>query len=222
MTRIIVVEDEDLIARFVERGLAKHGYAATVADNAKTAMSIARDEYFDLMILDLGLPDLDGTGVIRQLRAEGQVMPIIVLTAREGPEATVATLDLGADDYLTKPFAFDELLARIRVRLRNKGVPDSTVLEVGQLKLDVRTRRVSIGEKTVELTAREYALAETFMRNPDQVLSREQLLSQVWGYDFSPDSNIVDVYVRYLRSKLGSDMIETIRGIGYRLSAQPS
>ena len=220
MTRILVVEDETGIASYIERGLRTAGYTPTVVGHGSAAGPMARDELFDLVVLDLGLPDVDGVTVIEDIRRNGQNLPIIVLTAREGLRSTVASLDRGADDYMTKPFAFDELLARIRVRLKDTSGHETTVLNVGRVSLDVRTRRASVDGETIDLTAREYALAEVFLRSPDQVFSREQLLSQVWGYDFSPNSNVVDVYIRYLRKKFGQDFIETARGLGYRVSAE--
>ena len=187
------------------------------ATAAVFAAALARDEDFDLVILDLGLPSLDGMEVLDRIRRRGDRLPVIVLTARSEVHDTVKGLEAGADDYVTKPFRFEELLARIRVRLRGQATGDPTVLTAGDVSLDVRTRRATVGDRSVELTAREYALLETFLRHTDQVLSREQLLDMVWGYDFDPGSNVVDVYVRYLRRKLGEDVIETIRGMGYRL-----
>ncbi len=174
------------------------------------------DEY-DLILLDVGLPELDGFEVLRHLRLDNDSVPVIMLTARTSVSDTVAGLDGGANDYMPKPFRFDELLARIRLRLRDAGQSASVALSYGTLSLDLRTRRASVGDHTVDLSAREFALAEEFLRHPDQVLSREQLLSRVWGFDFDPGSNVVDVYVRYLRAKLGADRIETVRGMGYRL-----
>jgi DNA-binding response OmpR family regulator len=153
------------------------------------------------------------------MRARGERMPVVVLTARDGVEETVRSLEGGADDYVTKPFRFEELLARIRVRLRDGQTSETTVLRAGEITLDLRTRRAALDDKVVELTAREFALLETLLRHAGQVMSREQLLSHVWGYDFDPGSNVVDVYVRYLRGKLGTDVIETVRGMGYRLRA---
>ncbi len=163
---------------------------------------------------------MDGFSVLRAVRAQGFTVPVIVLTARDAVDDTVTGLSLGADDYVRKPFAFEELLARVRLRLRSAttSTAEETVLRVGALSLDLRTRRADVEGRTVELSAREFSLAEVFMRHPDQVLSREQLLSRVWGYDFDPGSNVVDVYVRYLRAKVGKQRIATVRGMGYRLT----
>ncbi|MDQ3391462.1 MAG: response regulator transcription factor [Actinomycetota bacterium] len=219
MTRILIVEDEPRIVSFLERGLKSAGYSTIAVDRGKDAVALARDDAFDLMILDLGLPDFDGQRVLAQIRTRGERLPVIILTARDGVEDTVRGLEGGADDYVTKPFRFEELLARLRLRLRDEATTESTVLVAGILKLDLRSRRASVGERVVELTAREFALLETMLRHAGQVLSREQLLSHVWGYDFDPGSNVVDVYVRYLRRKLGDGVIETVRGMGYRLRA---
>ncbi|CAN5625227.1 response regulator transcription factor [soil metagenome] len=219
MTRILIVEDEPRIVSFLERGLKSAGYSTIAVDRGKDAVALARDDAFDLMILDLGLPDFDGQRVLAQIRTRGERLPVIILTARDGVEDTVRGLEGGADDYVTKPFRFEELLARLRLRLRDEATTESTVLVAGILKLDLRSRRASVGERVVELTAREFALLETMLRCAGQVLSREQLLSHVWGYDFDPGSNVVDVYVRYLRRKLGDGVIETVRGMGYRLRA---
>ena len=218
MARILIAEDEDRIASFLEKGLRANGFSTTVVDDGRVAASVARDSDYDLVLLDLGLPSLHGLEVLDQVRRRGERLPVIILTARDELDTTVAGFAGGADDYVTKPFRFEELLARIRVRLRPEGASEITLLRVGDVTLDLRTRRASVGDRTVELTAREFTLAETFLRHPDQVLSREQLLSHVWGYDFDPESNIVDVYVRYLRRKLGDGVIETVRGMGYRLA----
>ncbi|HEX7131118.1 MAG TPA: response regulator transcription factor [Iamia sp.] len=217
MARILIAEDEPRIAAFLEKGLRSSGYSTVTVDDGAVAAALARDDDFDLLILDIGLPTIDGIEALARMRARGERMPVIILTARSELDTTVAGFESGADDYVTKPFRFEELLARIRVRLRNEPTDEPTVLRAGGLSLDVRTRRASVGERTVELTAREYGLLETFLRHPDQVLSREQLLSIVWGYDFDPGSNVVEVYVRYLRKKLGSEVIETVRNMGYRL-----
>lgn len=219
MTSILIVEDETRISTFVEKGLTSAGYSATVVASGTEALDYLATGTFDLMLLDVGLPGLDGFEVLKRVRAGGLSMPIIMLTARSSVDDTVAGLDNGANDYLPKPFKFDELLARIRLRLRESGqqVVAEQVLKHGDLTLDLKTRRVSIGERTLDLSAREFALAEQFLSHPEQVLSREQLLSRVWGFDFDPGSNVVDVYVRYLRGKIGAERIETVRGMGYRL-----
>jgi two-component system copper resistance phosphate regulon response regulator CusR len=227
MTRILIAEDEQRIVSFLEKGLRSGGYSTVAVGTGTDALALARDEAFDLLILDLGLPGLDGQDVLRALRRRGDALPVIVLTARDGLDETVAALEGGADDYVTKPFHFDELLARIRLRLRDAVSAETVVLQAGGVTLDLRTRRASVtdergdagGSRVVELTAREFALAETLLRHAGQVLSREQLLSHVWGYDFDPDSNVVEVYIRYLRRKLGHNTIETVRGMGYRLRA---
>ncbi|MFV0307165.1 MAG: response regulator transcription factor [Desertimonas sp.] len=217
MTRILIAEDEPRIVSFLEKGLRASGYTTVAVGTGPDAVALARDDSFDLLILDLGLPGLDGHDVLEQIRARGERMPVIILTARDGVHDTVAGLEGGADDYVTKPFRFEELLARLRLRLREGGGSEPTVLAAGGLRLDLRSRRAHVGGHLVELTAREFALAEVFLRHPGQVLSREQLLSHVWGYDFDPGSNVVDVYVRYLRRKLGDDVVQTVRGMGYRL-----
>jgi len=225
MTRILIAEDEERIVSFLEKGLRAGGYSTIAVGTGPDALAVARDDSFDLLLLDLGLPGMDGHEVLSAMRARGEQMPVIILTARDGVEDTVRGLQGGADDYVTKPFRFDELLARIRLRLRDGLAPESTVLQAGPLTLDLRSRRASVSDpgngatRVVELTAREFALAEVFVRHKGQVLSREQLLSHVWGYDFDPGSNVVDVYVRYLRRKLGEGVIETVRGMGYRLDA---
>ena len=217
MSRILIAEDERGIASFLEKGLAANGFTTETVGDGASALDQARHGTFDLLLLDIGLPVIDGFEVLRRLRSEQILLPVIILTARDGPADTVAGLEGGANDSMRKPFAFEELLARVRLRLRPAAEPESTVLRVGGLHLDLRTRRATVGDRTVDLTAREFALTETFMRHPDQVLSREQLLSQVWGFDFDPGSNVVDTYVRYLRRKLGDERIETLRGMGYRL-----
>jgi two-component system, OmpR family, copper resistance phosphate regulon response regulator CusR len=217
MTRILIAEDEERIASFIDKGLKSSGYATQIVGDGTEALTEARSGRFDLLILDLGLPGRDGLEVLESLRAEGAAIPVVILTARDTTSEVVAGLEGGADDYVTKPFRFEELLARVRVRLRGEPRSDSTVLEVGDAGLDLRTRKASVQGRSVDLSAREFALAEMFFRHPGQVLSREQLLSSVWGYDFDPGSNVVDVYVGYLRKKIGHDRITSVRGMGYRL-----
>jgi DNA-binding response OmpR family regulator len=224
MRRILIAEDEPRIASFLEKGLRANGFTTTVTDDGRDALDLADSEDFDLLILDVGLPGRDGFSVLRELRGRGRRLPVVILTARDSIEDTVGGLEAGADDYVPKPFRFEELLARVRARLREDHVPEPTILRVGDASLDLRTRRLTIGARTVELTAREFAMADVFFRHPGQVLSREQLLSHVWGYDYDPGSNVVEVYVRYLRQKLGDAWITTVRGMGYRLeqTAKPS
>jgi two-component system copper resistance phosphate regulon response regulator CusR len=217
MSRILVAEDEAGIASFIVKGLTADGHTATVAEDGNVALSAARSGAFDLIVLDLGLPGRDGLSVLRELRRDDITIPVIILTARDTLDDLVGGLDSGADDFIAKPFRFDELLARIRSRLRETPAPQQTTLRYRDVVVDVATRRVERAGEPVELTAREFILAETFLRHPGQVLSRQQLLSRVWGYDFDGGSNIVDVYVGYLRRKLGPDLITTVRGIGYRL-----
>jgi DNA-binding response OmpR family regulator len=217
MSRILIAEDEARIASFLEKGLRANGFMTTVTDDGRDALDLADSDDFDLLILDVGLPGRDGFSVLRELRSRGRRLPVVILTARDSVEDTVAGLEGGADDYVPKPFRFEELLARVRARLREGPSTETTVLRVGEAALDLRTRRLTVASRTVELTAREFALADVFFRHPGQVLSREQLLSHVWGYDYDPGSNVVEVYVRYLRQKLGESWITTVRGMGYRL-----
>lgn len=219
MNRILIAEDEERIASFVEKGLTSNGFTTTLVADGESAVQYALTGGFDLVILDIGLPIRDGFTVLRTLREAQVTTPVIILTARDSVRDTVAGLEGGADDYMTKPFRFEELLARVRLRLRaSSRTPETTVLRAGELSLDLRTRRARVGQRTVDLTAREFVLLELFLRHPGQVLSREQILSHVWGYDFDPGSNVVDVYVRALRKKLGAERIATVRGMGYRLA----
>lgn len=217
MTHILIIEDEDRIASFVEKGLRSAGYATVRAGTAAEGFEYALNTTVDLAVLDLGLPDEDGLRLLSRLRNKKFAAPVIILTARDTPADTVKGLEHGADDYMAKPFSIDELLARIRLRLRGGSAEEPTTLSAGRLVLDLHSRKIRVEEAEHELSSREFTLAETFMRHPGQVLSREQLLEMVWGYSFDPGSNLVDVYVRYLRAKIGTETIRTVRGVGYRL-----
>jgi DNA-binding response OmpR family regulator len=216
LSRILIAEDEPRLSSFLEKGLRAAGYTTTVCGNGRVAASIARDDNFDLLILDLGLPDQDGFDVLRELRERGERLPVLVLTARREVKDTVAALEGGADDYLTKPFAFDELVARVRARVRGH---EATLLSTADLRLDLRSRTAFLAEREVPLTAREFTLVETFLRHRGEALSRDELLSRVWGHNVGLASNVVDVYVSILRRKLGAERFETIRGFGYRMPA---
>jgi DNA-binding response OmpR family regulator len=222
VVRILVAEDEERIARFIEKGLRAAGYAPTVVADGVTAVDYASSGQYDLLLLDVGLPRLDGFMVLSVLRRVHLNIPVIFLTARDSAVDTVAGLEGGADDYMAKPFRFEELVARIRLRLRpsdgNEALAGNTKRS-GSLELNLHTHTLMVGgEKTVELSAREFALVDMFLHHPGQILSRQQLLSHVWGYDFDSTSNIVDVYVRQLRQKIGAERIITARGAGYRLA----
>lgn len=222
MSRILIVEDELRIASFLEKGFQSNGYTTTVVNNGVEAIQMGLEGKFDLVVLDIGLPGKSGLLVLEELRGQGVQLPIILLTARDDVSDKVAGFESGADDYVTKPFRFEELLARVRARLRGSGMGAGassveTMLQFHEITLDLRTRRVQVRDRPIELSAREFLMVETFLRHPGQVLSREQLLNHVWGYDYDPGSNIVDVYVGYLRKKLGTERIETVRGMGYRL-----
>jgi DNA-binding response OmpR family regulator len=220
MNRILIAEDEPRIAAFLEKGLRNAGYTTSVAIEAQEVLFMALGDNFDLLLLDLGLPGKDGLSILEELRGQGATIPIIILTARNEIDNKVAGLEGGADDYMTKPFRFEELLARVRLRLRSQSravIKEEMQLSVGEVVLNLRTRRVQVNNKDVELSAREFTLLETLIRHQGQVMSREQLLDHVWGYDYDPGSNIVDVYVGYLRKKLDCNSIETVRGMGYRL-----
>jgi DNA-binding response OmpR family regulator len=220
MNRILIAEDNPRISAFLETGLQAHGFVSTIVSTGTETARIANSQDFDLLILDLGLPDLNGLDVLATIRGQGETLPIIVLTARDGLDDTVAGLNGGADDYITKPFRFEELLARVRVQLRNRQVPrtkEETILTIGTVTLNLLTRQAWVNDRAIDLSAREFLLAEVFLRHPGQVLTREQLLDRIWGYDYDPGTNIVNVYVGHLRKKLGEDCIETVRGMGYRL-----
>ncbi|MEW6637081.1 MAG: response regulator transcription factor [Actinomycetota bacterium] len=218
--KILVVEDEAAIVRFLERGLAAHGHHVLSTGNGEEGVRLAAEDAVDLVLLDIKLPGLDGQKVLTRIRAGRPNLPVIMLTARDDLENKVGALDAGADDYLTKPFAFEELLARIRAVSRRADRPTQTRLQLQDLAIDLLSRRVWRGERQVELSSREFALLEYFMRHPRQVLSRQQILSAVWDYAFDPGSNVVDVYVRHLRNKIDRrgepSLIQTVRGAGYR------
>jgi two-component system response regulator MprA len=220
--RILVVEDEARIASLISRGLRLEGYQVEVAPNGETALDKAFGNPPDLIVLDVMLPDIDGLEVCRQLRIAGADEPVLMLTAKDAIPDRVAGLDAGADDYLVKPFAFDELLARIRALLRRVAPAETNApLQFADLELDPATRRARRGEREIELTAKEYDVLELFMRHPRQVLTRDIIYDRIWGYDFGGESNIIEVYVRYLRAKLEAGdeprLIHTIRGVGYVL-----
>jgi DNA-binding response OmpR family regulator len=220
MNRILIVEDEARIASFIQKGLRARGFTTIWAQNGQEAVAIAINNPFELIILDLGLPGKNGLEVLEELRGQGLRLPVIILTARDDTIDKVAGLRGGADDYVTKPFSFEELLARIEARLRpqtSQEIETAMILKTSDVILDLRSRKAQVNNLHVELSAREFIMAEVFFRHQGQVMSRQQLLDLVWGYDYDPGSNIVDVYVGYLRKKLGSQLIETVRGMGYRL-----
>ena len=219
--RVLIVEDEVKMASLIRRGLREEGLAADVASRGEDALWMAGSTEYDAIVLDVMLPGIDGFEACRRLRADGVWAPVLMLTARDGVEDRVAGLDGGADDYLTKPFSFAELLARLRALARRGAVGAPAVLRVGELALDPATRQVWRGDSEIFLSAKEFAILETFMRRPGQVLSRYQLLEHAWDYEYENRSNVVDVYVRYLREKVdrpfGAESIQTVRGAGYRL-----
>ena len=223
--RILVVEDERKVASFVRQGLEEEGYAVDVAPDGAMAVDLALGgPAYDLVILDVMLPKLDGFAVLRMLREHRMTAPVLMLTARDSVPDRVTGLDQGADDYLTKPFAFAELLARVRVLLRRSTAQRAPVLQLADLRFDPATRRVTRGSREISLTSREYALLEYFLRNAGRVLTRPMLAEHVWGIDFDPESNVIDVYVGYLRRKIDRDrerrLLHTVRGAGYVLQVQ--
>ncbi len=223
--RVLVVEDERKIAAYVKRGLSEQGYAVDVAHTGREALDWAAAVTFDLIVLDILLPEMDGIAVCRALRQRGMHTPILMLTARDAVDDRVAGLDAGADDYLVKPFALKELLARLRALSRRPGAPiKGPLLQIADLALDTLTRRVRRGGQSIQLTAKEYAVLECLLREPDRVLTRTQIAEHVWDYDVYNQSNVVDVYIRNLRRKLDDPfdvkLIHTVRGAGYRLSVE--
>jgi heavy metal response regulator len=219
--RVLVVEDEHKIAGFIKQGLQEEQYAVDVAFDGESALDFLSGAEYDVIVLDVMLPKKDGVEICRALRERGVRTPVLMLTARDAVEDRVRGLDSGADDYLVKPFAFAELLARLRALLRRGSATTSSQLQVGDLVLDTRTRRATRADRTVDLTAREYALLEYLMRNAGQVLSRTQIMNHLWNYDFLGSSNVVDVYVGYLRRKIDEGfptrLLHTVRGAGYRI-----
>ena len=222
MSHILIVEDSSQVASFLEKGLQAHGYTTSTVDNGDDAIIVMLNQEIDLMLLDLGLPGTNGLTVLERLRQKTESMAVIILSASHEIDDKLASFRHGANDYLTKPFRFEELLVRIRARLRDMRqlqaeAVNPQVLNLKELQINLRSRELRINGQPVSLSAREFILTETFMRHPGQILSREQLLDHVWGYDYNPGTNIVDVYVGYLRKKLGRHRIETVRGMGYRL-----
>jgi two-component system, OmpR family, response regulator len=220
---VLVVEDDPKMAALLRRGLAEEGHSADIAGNGDEAVWMAESVAYDAIVLDLMLPGRDGFEVCRQLRSDGVWSPVLMLTARDAVEDRVAGLDAGADDYLRKPFSFAELLARLRALQRRGSAERPTIVEVGELRLDPATRQVWRGDVEIKLSAKEFNLLEAFMNRPEQVLSRDRLLEHAWDFAYEPRSNVVDVYVRYLREKIdrpfGRASLETVRGLGYRLRA---
>jgi heavy metal response regulator len=222
--RLLVVEDEKKVASFIKQGLEEEGYAVDVASDGEKGLEMALDGVHDLIILDISLPRVDGLRVLKRLRQQRVSIPVLLLTVRATIEDKVLGLDAGADDYLTKPFAFQELVARVRALMRRRTETEPALLRVADLVLDPARRIVSRGGEKIELTAKEFALLEYFMRNPGRVLTRTQMIEHVWNYDFDTMTNIIDVYVNYLRKKVDSDrepkLIHTVRGVGYVLKAE--
>jgi DNA-binding response OmpR family regulator len=218
--KLLVVEDEERVASFLHKGLRAHGYIVEWVQTGQGALRRLMDPGISLVILDLGLPDLDGLDVLEGLRGQGSAVPVLVLSARGRVADRVTGLNLGADDYLGKPFAFEELLARVRANLRPRTVGCAGVLQAGRISIDPLRREVTVDGRAVSLSAREFSLLKAFTDHPGQVLSRQELLSMAWGMDFDPQTNLVDVYVGYLRRKLGEPVIQTVRGAGYCLQAE--
>lgn len=222
--RVLLVEDELGIAQFVRQGLAEAGYAVDVASDGRSGWDYATAAEYDIIVLDIMLPEMDGLQLLRRLRSERIKSPVLLLTARDGVEDRVKGLDAGADDYLAKPFAFTELLARLRALLRRPPLQGDTILRVANLEMDVANREVFRDGKRIDLSPREFTLLEYFMRHPRQVLTRDRITEHIWNFDFYGDSNVVDVYVGYLRRKIdrgfNPPLLHTVRGVGYRLSAE--
>lgn len=222
--RVLVVEDERKLAGFIRKGLEEEGYAVDVASDGESGLKMALDGVHDLIVLDIKLPGRDGLAVLQELRRKNRTTPVLLLTARAAVEDKVLGLDSGADDYLTKPFAFEELVARVRALLRRRGETRDPILRLGDLVLDPARRTVHRGTVRIDLTAREFSLLDYFLRNPGRVLTRAMILDRVWDYDFDPSTNVVDVYVNYLRRKIDIEgkprLIHTVRGAGYVLNLE--
>lgn len=220
--RILVVEDEPSVANFIRKGLSEAGYAVDLAMDGDEGLAYALAADYDVLVLDIMLPKMDGLQLLRDLRERGQKTPTLILTARDTVDNRIEGLDIGADDYLVKPFAFPELLARIRALLRRPPLQTDTTLSVGDLEMDTATRKVHRNKRSIELSPREYSLLEYLMRNPNRVLTRTQIVEHVWNFDFFNESNVIDVYIGYLRRKIDKNsntpLIHTIRGVGYRMS----
>jgi heavy metal response regulator len=222
--RLLVVEDESKVASFIKKGLEEEGYAVDLAADGEAGLAIALERVHDLIILDIRLPKMDGLQVLQMLRQDKMTTPVLLLTVRATIEDKVLGLDAGADDYLTKPFAFQELVARVRALLRRRAETEPTVLQVGDLSLDPARRTVTRGGVKIDLTAREFSLLDYFMRNPGRVLTRTMIAEHVWDYSFDTSTNVIDVYVNYLRKKIDAErepkLLHTVRGVGYTLQAE--
>jgi heavy metal response regulator len=222
--RILVVEDEKKVASFIKKGLEEEGYAVDIAADGEDGLDMALTRVHDLIILDIRLPRMDGLHVLQALRQDGVTAPVLLLTVRATIEDKVLGLDAGADDYLTKPFAFQELVARVRALLRRRTEAEPTVLRIGDLTLDPARRTVARGGEKIDLTPREFALLDYFMRNPGRVLTRTMITEHVWDYSFDTSTNVIDVYVNYLRRKIDAGrepkLLHTVRGVGYMLKAE--
>lgn len=222
--RLLVVEDENKVASFIKKGLGEEGYAVDLAADGEAGLAMALERVHDLIILDIRLPKMDGLQVLRMLRQDKVTTPVLLLTVRATIEDKVLGLDAGADDYLTKPFAFQELVARVRALLRRRAEAEPAVLQVGDLSLDPARRTVVRGGVKIDLTAREFALLDYFMRNPGRVLTRTMIAEHVWDYSFDTSTNVIDVYVNYLRKKIDAErepkLLHTVRGVGYMLQAE--
>jgi DNA-binding response OmpR family regulator len=220
--RILAIEDEPAILRLLDRGLGAAGHEVTAAFTGEEGVILAEDATIDLVLLDIGLPEIDGHDVLSRIRTRRPGLPVLMLTARDDMSNKLKALNAGADDYITKPFAFDELIARINAMTRHQDGDGVSTLTVGDVRLDIVARRAWRGDRRIDLTTREFALLEYLLRHPDVVLARSQILDDVWGPDIDPGSNVVDVYVRYLRGKLGEPTpITTLRGAGYRFDSSP-